>query len=402
MIKSIQIVGNAKYGGATYLMLEWCKYLIERGCKVDVLSTDNTMVSELHKIPGVHVIDSIYIPREIKPVDDLRAFAQIISLVYQKRYDVVHTYTATPSFLGRMAACFVGVPVIVAHQGGWAVNEYSSLLEKIVFTPLEYLAVLASTKTICVSHAEAILARQLGTAPQHKLVTIVNGVNPQAFIAATENGLGEAMRRKLGISADHLLIGSTGRLAPGKGNETLIQAMASLRKLIKGVPLTLLFAGDGVEQKKLENLVHTLGLEKQVRFLGFQRDIPAFLAGIDVFVTPTLSEGLSISLLEAMVTARPIVATSILPNMELIEHKVTGLLAPVQSPEGIAQAIATFVQKPELAQHCSRAARKRVLECYTLDRMFEETWNLYIGLLKHKRPESMLIKAVKIEKENLR
>jgi glycosyltransferase involved in cell wall biosynthesis len=151
------------------------------------------------------------------------------------------------------------------------------------------------------------------------------------------------------------------------------------------MPFTLLFAGDGVERMMMEDLVHSLGLDKQVRFLGFQRDIPAFLAGIDIFVAPTLSEGLSMSLMEAMAAARPIVTTSILANAELIENKVTGLLVHTQSPEEIAHAVATFVRKPEFAEYCSKNARKRVLDYYTLDRMFQETWDLYLELMSNKR-----------------
>ena len=124
-----------------------------------------------------------------------------------------------------------------------------------------------------------------------------------------------------------------------------------------------------------------------MRFLGFCREIPAFLAGLDVFVSPSFREGLSISLLEAMAAARPIVTTSILPNAELIEHEVTGLLVPPRDPEQVAEAIARFAREPGLAQRCALAARQRVLDHYTLDRMFQETWDLYIGLLKEMQPD---------------
>jgi glycosyltransferase involved in cell wall biosynthesis len=219
------------------------------------------------------------------------------------------------------------------------------------------------------------------------LVTVCNGIEPGPFIAATKNGSGQALRHELGIPSDHLLIGSTGRLAPQKDNDTLIRAMVSLKSLIADVPFTLLLAGYGSDRQKLEDLVHSLGLSKQVRFLGFRRDIPAFLAGLDIFVSPSLREGLSISLLEAMAAARPIVTTSIAPNAELIEHEVTGLLVPPRSPKRVAEAIARFVREPRLAQRCAIAARQRVMEHYTIDRMFQETWDLYIGLLKEKQPE---------------
>lgn len=381
-------------------MLEWCRYLLERGCKVDVISTDKTMVSKLRAIPDLHVIDFIYIPRDIRPVDDVRAFVQICSLLRREGYDVVHTYTETPGFIGRMAARFAGTPVILNHQGGWPVNKNSPLLQKIVYTSCEYLAILASSRNICVSHAEAQLAHELRIAPRRKLVTIVNGMNPDPFISATRNGAGERMRKALRIPADHLVIGNTGRLVPGKGNEILIRAMACLKSMTADVPFTLLLAGDGTDRQMLEEMTASLGIRKHVRFLGFVRDVPAFLAGIDIFVTPTLSEGLSISLLEAMATARPIVATSIPSNCELIEHGVNGLLAPVNSPERIAREIASYVRRPDLARQCGTASRKRVLEYYTLKRMFMETWGLYIDLLGEKLPDK--VSAFGLNKQDVR
>jgi glycosyltransferase involved in cell wall biosynthesis len=388
-MKTLQIVGNSSYGGAGYLLIRWCEYLLSRGWQVEFLATDSFFVIELKRILGIKVIESIYIPRDIAPIRDVQAFIQLLLLLRQERYDVVHTYTATPSFLGRIAARLVSVPVILHHQAGWTVTEFSSPLERIVYTPLEYLAALASTRSICVSHAVAQQAHQLHIAPQHKLVTICNGIEPEPFITATQNGVGEALRRELGIPGNHLLIGNTGRLAPQKDNETLIQAMVYLKSLIGHTPFTLLLAGDGPDRQKLEKLVQSLDLGEQVRLLGFVRDIPKFLAGLDTFVSPSLREGMSISLLEAMAAARPIVTTSILPNAELIEHGVTGILVPPRSPKQVAEAIARFVQEPELAQRYAAAARQRVLERYTIDRMFQETWDLYISLVKEKRSERL-------------
>ena len=390
MIKSIQIAGNARYGGATYLMLEWCRYLLNKGCRVDALCTDAVMLKELRKIPEIRVVESIYIPREIRPITDLIAFKKTFELFCREQYDVVHTYTATPSFIGRMAARMARVPVIVNHQGGWAVNPTSSLPQRIFYTPLEYLGALASTKTICVSHAEARLAKQLNTAPRYKLVTISNGIKPERFVRAAKNNSRQKMRQELGFSDSQILIGTTSRLVPGKGNEILIKALTHLKEINQKDPVTLLFAGDGIDRRKLENLANSLGLADQVRFLGFVEDIASFLAAVDYFAIATLTEGMSISLLEAMASAKPVVATSIPPNQELIHNKTTGLLVPVNSPTAMANAITRFMKNPVLAARCAMAAQQRVKNYYTLERMFDETWKLYVRLLNNKIPESVL------------
>ncbi|MEW5804098.1 MAG: glycosyltransferase family 4 protein [bacterium] len=385
ILNTLQIVGDSKYGGATYLIIQWCKYLLDQRCQVEVLSTDAVTIREIRKIKGVRIREDIYIPRDIKPMTDGKAFIKLMRLFRHASYDVVHTYTATPGFLGRIAARMSGVPVILNHQAGWTVNDYSTLGERLFYTPLEYLATLASTKAICVSHAVNSQAHKLRIAPQSKLVTICNGIEPQPFMKTGNTAVErEALCKRLKISTDHVIIGNTGRLSAQKDNETLIRAMAVLKTILKDRRFTLVLVGDGPDRLKLATLVQSLKLTDQVRFLGFCQDIPSLLAGLDIFVNPSLWEGLSISLLEAMASARPIVTTSIPANAELIEHQVTGLTIPPKSPEHIAQAINRFVQDPEFAQKCARAARQRVVERYTIDRMFRETWDLYINLLKNK------------------
>ena len=388
-MKTLQLVGDSKYGGATYLILEWCKYLIARGCEVDVLSTDTLTVSALQEIPGVNVIGNIFIPREINPTADLKAFAKLLKLFAQKKYDVIHTYTATPSVLGRFAGRVAGVPAIFHHQAGWTVTDFSSPMERFVYTPLEYMATLASTRGICVSHAIKQQAAQLHIAPLRKLVTICNGIDPQPFIAASQNRA--ILRSTLKIPDGCFVIGGTGRFSPQKDNATLIYGAARLREILPDLNFLVLLAGDGPDLPQLEALTRELNLTEHVRFLGIWHQIPEFLAALDVFVSPTLREGMSISILEAMAAAKPIVATSIAPNAELIEDGVTGLLTPVKSPEKIAEAIARFVREPALAQKCATEVRERVLKNYTLGRMFQETWDLYVDLLRGKQPE--LVKA---------
>jgi glycosyltransferase involved in cell wall biosynthesis len=367
------------------LILEWCKYLREQGCEVDALSTDGKTIDELRKIEGVAVIESILIPRDIALLPDANALISLIKLLHRRHYDIVHTYTATPGFIGRIASRLAGTPVILHHQAGWTVTEFSSRKERILYAPLEYLASLASTRSICVSHAVAQQATVLKI-PKRKLVTICNGIAPEPFISAIRGGFGFDFRRELGVSAECVLIGGTGRLAAQKDNATLIRSLVSLKALLPGKQVLLILAGDGPEKQKLESLAYSLGVSEQVRFLGFCANIPGLLGALDVFASSTLREGLSISLMEAMAAAKPIVTTSILPNAELIQHEITGLLVSPREPEQVAYAIARFVSDPDLAQRCGAAAQQRVLDHYTIDRMFQETWDLYMQLLKEKRP----------------
>lgn len=385
-MKALQIVGNAGFGGATLIMLEWSKYIQKRNCQVDILCTDKRMQDEVRQIPGTGLVNHIFIPREIAPLVDAKAFWQLIGLLKQQRYDVVHTYTATPSFLGRIAATLARVPVVVNHQGGWAINDTSSRIEKLMYTPAEYISALACSKNICVAHSEVAKAKELGCAPAHKLVAIVNGIDPTPFTKIVADAAATAqarkqLRQRLNLPDDALIVGCTARLASGKDNESLILAMDLLRKKHPAHPIALAFVGDGDQKAELEALIQQLDLADTVHLLGFCDDVPNFLASIDIFATATLHEGLSISLLESMAARCPIVTTDIPANAEVITHEETGLLVAVKSPEALATAIGRFVTDQNFAATCAANAQQRLLEQYTQERMFRETWELYNDLL---------------------
>ena len=340
-MKTLQLVGDSEYGGATYLIIEWCKYLLGKNCEVDVLSTDSPTRRALQDIARVKVIDDINIPREIDARADARAFAQLLRLFSRERYDVVHSYTATPGVLGRITARLARVPAIFHHQAAWTVGDSSSLRERLLFTPLEYIATIASTRGICVSNAVARHAEAHRLAPRRKLTTIPNGIDPSRFPQATDAG---ALRRELRVASDTVIIGTTGRLAPDKDLPTLLSAVDALRTSF-GRPFLFVVVGDGPDRSALEGRVDELAARDVVRFLGFRSDIPGLLGGMDVFVTASLREGLSISVLEAMAASRPIVATCIPPNAELIEHEMTGLLVDIRSPSQMAGAITRFARR---------------------------------------------------------
>ena len=382
------MVGGHPYGGGSYLFQKWCEYLLSRGCRVDVVRTDPYSVAQLKDVQGLTVIEAISIPREIVPAQDARAFVQLVRLMRRETYDVVHTYNATPGLLGRLAARVTGVPIILHHQAGWTVGENSPLLRRLFFTPLEYLGGLAGTRSICVSRAIATEAKRLHTAPASRLATICNGIDPQPFLSLDGRAARESSLSRLGIAGEALVIGNAARLVSDKDNESLVRSLGHLSQLLADAPTVLLIAGQGPERSRLETLASSLGVADRVRFLGFQTDIREFLAALDVFVIPTLREGLSISLLEAMAAAKPIVASSIPHNREVIEDGVTGLVVPTSNPLAIARAIARFATEPELARVCAQAARQRVLDQYTLERTLDATWGLYRDPVLGLRPNA--------------
>jgi glycosyltransferase involved in cell wall biosynthesis len=382
-VKILQVLGNSKFGGDTYLLSEWCNFLLRRGCEVHVLSTDATARDELARVRSLVLLDGILIPRDVELVAQVKAAWQLFRLIARERFDVVHTHTSTPGVVGRIAAWLARTPVRLHTAHGWPVSEYSGFMARLVYGSIERFAGSLSTRVICVSHATQVRGLRYKLAPPQKLVTIRNGIDPTPFMTAHPDAA-ESLRRELGIAPTALLIGTTNRLAPQKDVKTLLRAVARLVELLGSREFVLLLAGEGSETPTLRQLCSSLDIERHVRFLGLRRDIPALLSALDVFVTTSLWEGLSVSVLEAMAAAKPIVATDIEANAEVIEHERTGLVVPVQSPQQVASAIARFAGDSSFAARCGADARRRLLESFTIDRMCAEEWQLYEKLLESR------------------
>jgi glycosyltransferase involved in cell wall biosynthesis len=376
-LRSLQIVGDSAWGGGGYLLERWCDWLVARGQPTEALATDPVVVDALRRIPGLVVHDDIVIPREIRPGADARAAARLWTLLRARRYDVVHTYTATPGFLGRLVGRVAGVPFVTHHQAGWPATDFSPAVTRALYRPLEYLAVSASHASICVSHATRTQGLAWGMAPASRLVVVQNGIDAAPFGRCREPAVRAEARIALGVPEGVLTIGVTGRLADQKDPLTVLRAVPALRAALGARPFVVLVAGTGPLEAACQAMVARLGIGDVVRLLGFRRDIPTVLAASDLYTSPSLWEGLSIALLEAMAAACPIVTTTILPNAELVADGATGLLVPPRDPAALAGALARLAADHALAERLGAAARARVLERFTLERMFDETWAVY-------------------------
>ena len=172
------------------------------------------------------------------------------------------------------------------------------------------------------------------------------------------------------------------RLAPDKGLEYLIEAASILPRT--GRRLQFVIAGDGPHRDHLERLAATLGVSGRVKFLGFREDVADLLAASDLIALPSLREGLSIALLEAMAAARPIVATSIGSQREVAAHAEMALLVPPADALTLSQSILHLVADPALRERLAANARAVYESRYTEARMLHSYRRLYLDLVRAK------------------
>lgn len=224
--------------------------------------------------------------------------------------------------------------------------------------------------------SNAVADRMDRSALGAKLRTIYNGV---AF-SPPQRSRAQVLE-ELGIPEGRTVAVIVARIDRLKGHETLLAAIGLLREA--NLSLTVLIAGDGAQRAERERQASELGLgQEMVRFLGFRSDVPDLLAASDFFLLPSLTEGLPLSVLEAMSHGIPTIATNVGGIPELISERVHGLIVPVENPAALAKAIEVMASAPELRKSYGKESRCKVEAQFAFSTMVTEYEKVYRGILK--------------------
>ncbi|MHB8857905.1 MAG: glycosyltransferase family 4 protein [Thermoleophilia bacterium] len=376
----LQVIGGSEFGGAVWIILSYVEMLKSRGFEVSVV-TSNEGVAKVYSEAGCEIIAVPEMRREINPFRDAAAFRKLRLICKRRNIDIVHTHTSKGGFLGRAAARSARVPVIIHTAHGFAFHENSSKAAIKTYAFLESRAARWCDRITTVSDFHREWALRLGIASNKKIMTVHNGIAPDRLEVNTSSAI---TRNAFGITDNQALIGVIGRLAPGKGLEVILDSFPGV--LAKHPQARLLIVGDGPEAGSLKSMQASLGLTGQVIFTGFRQDIGNILNACDLVVSPTLREGLSVSILEAMALAKPIVTTDISSNKELVEHMVSGILIPPLDAAALTQAIISLIEDPGRAVQFGENAFSKFQSCYSEKMMQEKMWMVYKELIDNTVP----------------
>jgi glycosyltransferase involved in cell wall biosynthesis len=283
---------------------------------------------------------------------DWRCLQGMIELLRHHRVDLVHSHEFTMAVYGTAAARWLGIPhVITMHGSQYVTSKWRRQV-------LLRWAFRSSAATVVVSaDTKRHLEKELGLS-EATLRVILNGV-------PTRPGDRAKVRAELGLKDDQIMLLAVGSLVPRKGHAVLIEALSTLG----AGSWTLAIAGGGAERERLEALADSKGLSRQVRIMGHREDIPDLLAACDVFVMPSLWEGLPLALLEAMLAGKPVVASRTSGIPEAVTDGVDGLLTTPGDVGELAGALAGLLSDPARRAVLGAAARSRAHAAFTLDAM---------------------------------
>jgi glycosyltransferase involved in cell wall biosynthesis len=296
------------------------------------------------------------------------------------RPHLVHTHTAKAGTLGRLAARLARVPVVVHTYHGHVFQGYFSPAKSKIFVAIERWLAPYTDRLLTVSDRVRRELLDLGIGSPERLLVVPLGLDLDRFLTC-ENFRGE-LRTELGVGPEIPLVGIVARLVPIKRHEWFL---AAALKVTQQYPhCQFLLAGDGERRQELSNLVSRLSLERQVRFLGWRRDLERVYADLDLVALTSANEGSPVSLIEAMAAARPVVSTQVGGVADIVQDEGTGLLVPPGDPTALAAAMTTLLANPQRGKAMGQAGRQTVYPAFSAQRLVHDIDQLYTNLLLNK------------------
>jgi glycosyltransferase involved in cell wall biosynthesis len=376
-IRLLKIVPTLLCGGTENQAITLARSLHEQGFSLEVAC--------LRRIgPFVKELSNRGIPLFVYPIPGFYSFTALVQKVKfarhlrKQRTDVMHAYSFYGNVFGILPARMAGTPVVIA-----SIRDKAAYLTPMQKRVQRFVCRFASCVLVNAEDVKEWLTAE-GYNPE-KIVVIPNGVELDRFSDVPDP---EGVRREFGVAPGAPLVMVVSRLTRQKGLEQFLEAAKTLAPRFPDARFVIVGYANPAEQDyedSLKALTAQLGLTDRVIFTGLRQDVPRLLAAATVSVMPSLNEALSNVLLESMAAGAPTVATRVGGTPEAIVDEVTGLLVEPGDSSPLAAAVARLLEDPAFARGLGDAARKAIVDRYSVDKMVRATESLYLTLLERKQ-----------------
>lgn len=359
--KILYVITKSNFGGAQRYVFDLATNLPKERFDLTVAMGGGGLLKQRLNEAGIRTLQVKHFGRDVSIVHDVLTFFELITLFRKEQPDVVHLNSGKATTIGALAARIARVPRIISTIHGWSSNEPRPFWQLLLIKMAERIGLFLAHKTIVVCAYDSTRGA----------TTIYNGIGDIDFLSRDE------ARTKLGIVTDSFVIGSVGELTKNKNYAALITAL-SLLKGENGRPCAFHSIGDGEEREHLVHLARAKGVPETV-FHGFLEDALGgrYLKAFDIFVLPSLKEGLPYVLLEAGNAGLAVVATNVGGVSEIIKDGHTGTLVKAGSASALKTAIERYMADPNLRLKHGTALKNHVRTSFVLSRMVDQTIALY-------------------------
>ena len=337
------------------------------GHRTRVVCPPNSELEQRCRDQGIPVL-----PLKMRGEADLTAIDRLRRWIREETPDLVHTHTAHAHTLGGLARWGLGPLCVAQRRVPFSILRSGTP----IVTPWKYRRLADHLIAISEQVARVLEGDEI---PADHITVIPDGVPPlpEPKISPTQ------WRQQFRIPDQGLLIGSVGQLSREKGHVHLIEALTHLDH--RSQPVQLVLVGEGPEKLALSERARALGMHGRVHFTGFQSDVSSATHALDLYVQPSLEEGLGTSILDALQACRPVVASQVGGIPEVIIDGETGRLAPAANPAQLAEAIDSLLDDREGAITLARAGQQRATQHYSQTALIDGNLQLYTRLLQEQR-----------------
>jgi len=313
---------------------------------------------------------------KVRGYRDLKSLFKLFYIFRQEKFDIVHSHMFRSSFICTPVAKLAGIPIIIETDHGreaWrkGIIKGSYFIDRFI----------AGLTTKIISVSEACEKYLLGEKriPKEKVIVIQNGRDLSIYNPVIPVNL-VSLRQELGVEDGCTVFGVVGRLEDQKGHIYLLEAIPKVMKTSKN--FKILIIGDGSLREKLESRAKELGIKDQLIFTGFRSDIPKLLRVVDVFILPSLFEGLPLVAIEASAMGKPVIATAVDGTPEVIIDGKTGILVPPGDPESLSKAMLYLLYNPSQCALLGQNGRDYVNQYFSIERQIQETEEVYYSCME--------------------
>jgi len=356
-------------GGAEELLLTILKYIDREIFNpfVCCMVRGDALASEVERL-GITVITL-----GMKHKKDLTVIPKLVSLLRKKNIHIIHSSTFIPNFMGRIAATIARVPVKIITEH----NIYSDKKKFHVFS--DRILSYVTDRIICVSEAVKKFTEKQEGIKHKKFLVFKNFIDLEKYNFSVK---ADYLKNEFKLKEKQIIVGTISTLTKQKGHSTLLEAASIICNQMNNV--RFLIVGDGPLRNLLEEKAKNLGISEFIIFAGARRDISELLSIMDIFAFPSLWEGFSIAILEAMAMKKPVIASRVDGISEIIKDGISGILFTPRNARELASHIFDLIRNPEIAQKLGEQARLQIEEYYDCQKNIKELENLYYQIAKDK------------------
>ncbi|HEY4521872.1 MAG TPA: glycosyltransferase family 4 protein [Candidatus Paceibacterota bacterium] len=377
MQKVLFVITKSNWGGAQRYVYDLATNLPKNEFETKVALGGEGPLKEKLQENNISVIQIPHLQRDINFIKEVLSFFSLVKIFNKEKPDVIHLNSSKAGGIGAVAALIsklwtknYGLKTIFTVHG-WAFNETRTFRAKSIIYLSQWITSVLANNTIILSRHDYRQALGMPLINQEKFSLIPLGIpeNQMEFLPK-QNAKKHLL---LQTTKENMVVGTIAEFTKNKGLNYLLDAL----NILKSPKLHLVVIGDGEEKEKIDNRIENENLKETVTTCGFVPHAAKYIKAFDIFVLPSLKEGLPYTVLESMTAGVPVVASSVGGIPDLIDHEKSGFLTIPQNPESLAKNIKKLVENETLRKQFSRASKTRAIEKFSFASMLERTIKLY-------------------------